>query len=282
VPAATVAEFRTAGLTHLTAVSGANVTIVCGAVLLMAGLIGPRAAVVLAALALAVFVFVVQPTASVLRAAVMGAIALMAVLSARRRQGVPALAATVIVLMVFAPQLAVDVGFMLSVSATAALIVVAPSLSARLIARGYPKPVADAVCIALTAQLATAPLVAAISGQLSVVGVIANLVVSPMIPPITVLGTAAAALCPLWPAAGDLLIRFTGPELWWLLRVAHCAAALPGAAIPVPSGWPGLATVGAVAVGAVVSWRWRWFRRSAAAGLLCTVAWSVAAVAGGP
>ena len=195
VPAATVAEFRTAGLTHLTAVSGANVTIVCGAVLLLAGLIGPRAAVVLAALALVVFVFVVQPTASVLRAAVMGAIALMAVLSARHRQGVPALAATVIVLMVFAPQLAVDVGFMLSVSATAALIVVAPVLSARLIARGYPKPVADAVCIALTAQLATAPLVAAISGQLSVVGVIANLVVSPMIPPITVLGTAAAALC---------------------------------------------------------------------------------------
>jgi competence protein ComEC len=171
---------------------------------------------------------------------------------------------------------------MLSVSATAALIVVAPFLSARLTARGYPKPVADAVCIALTAQLATAPLVAAISGQLSVVGVIANLVVSPMIPPITVLGTAAAALCPLWPAAGDLLIRFTGPELWWLLRVAHCAAALPGAAIPVPSGWPGLATVGAVGVGAVVSWRWRWFRLSAAVSLLCAVAWSVAAVVGGP
>jgi len=282
VPAATVGEFRTAGLTHLTAVSGANVTIVCGAVLLSAGLIGPRAAVVLAALALVVFVFVVQPTASVLRAAVMGAIALMAVLSARRRQGVPVLAATVIVLMVFAPQLAVDVGFALSVSATAALIVVAPILSARLMARGHPKLVADAVSIALTAQLATAPLVAAISGQLSVVGVIANLVVSPVIPPITVLGTAAAALCPVWPAAGDLLIRFTGPELWWLLRVAHCAASVPGAAIPVPSGWGGLAAVGAAAVGAVVLWRWRWFRLSAAGGLLCGVAWSVAGVVGGP
>ena len=76
VAAETGREFRAAGMTHLTAVSGANVTIVCGAVLLSARLIGPRVAVLLAALALVAFVIVVQPTASVLRAAVMGAIAL--------------------------------------------------------------------------------------------------------------------------------------------------------------------------------------------------------------
>ena len=282
VTATTIAEFRTAGLTHLTAVSGANVTIVCGAVLLTAGLIGPRSAVMLAALALVVFVFVVQPTASVLRAAVMGAIALMAVLSARRRQGVPVLAATVIVLMIVAPQLAVDVGFALSVSATGALILVAPVISARLTGRGWPKPLADALSIALSAQLVTAPLVAAISGQLSLVAVLANLAVAPIIPPITVLGTAAAALCPLWPAGADLLIRFTGPELWWLLQVAHTAAAFPGAAIAVPSGWAGVLTVGVSVVGAAVLWRWRWFRLGMASGLLGAVAWSVAGVVGGP
>ncbi|PWQ88485.1 competence protein, partial [Enterococcus faecium] len=48
VPATATAEFRRSGLTHLTAVSGANVTIVCGAVLLSAVVIGPRAAVALA------------------------------------------------------------------------------------------------------------------------------------------------------------------------------------------------------------------------------------------
>lgn len=281
VTATTIAEFRTAGLTHLTAVSGANVTIVCGAVLLTAGLIGPRPAVMLAALALVVFVFVVQPTASVLRAAVMGAIALMAVLSARRRQGIPVLAATVIVLMIVAPQLAVDVGFALSVSATGALILVAPVISARLTGRGWPKPLADALSIALSAQLVTAPLVAAISGQLSLVAVFANLAVALIIPPITVLGTAAAALCPLWPAGADLLIRFTGPELWWLLQVAHTAAAFPGAAIAVPSGWAGVLTVGVSVVGAAVLWRWRWFRLGMVSGLLGAVAWSVAGVFGG-
>ena len=86
---ATGREFRAAGLTHLMAVSGANVTIVCGAVLFSARLVGPRAAAGLAGIALVAFVIVVQPTASVLRAAVMGAIALLGVVSARQRQAIP-------------------------------------------------------------------------------------------------------------------------------------------------------------------------------------------------
>jgi len=275
VATTTTADFRTAGLTHLTAVSGANVTIVCGAVLLSARLVGPRPAVALAAVALVLFVVVVQPTASVLRAAVMGAIALLAVLSARRRQAIPVLSATVLALMIAAPQLAVDVGFAMSVSATAALVVLAPRWSTGLVARGCPKPLADAMCIAVAAQLVTAPLVAAISGRLSLVAVLANLAVSVVIPPITVLGTAAAAVCSLWPALAAVPIRFTGPELWWLLHVAGAAADLPGAAVPAPSGLAGVVTVGGAAVLGVVAWRWRWFRALATATLAVLLAWSV-------
>ena len=197
-------------------------------------------AVALAALALVAFVVVVQPSASVLRAAVMGGITLLAVVSHRRRQAIPALSASVIVLMIAAPELAVDVGFALSVSATAALVVIAPVWSRRLVDRGWPKPLADAVSVAVAAQLVTAPLVAGISGTFSVVSVAANLAVAVVIPPITVVGTAAAALCPLWPAGAQLLIRFTGPELWWLLRVARWAAGVPGASVPcrrVCSAW---------------------------------------------
>lgn len=278
----TVSDFRIAGLTHLTAVSGANVTIVCAAVLLAAGLIGPRPAVALAALALAAFVVVVQPGASVLRAAVMGAIGLMAVLSARRRQAIPALSAAVIALILFAPHLAVDVGFALSVSATAALALLAPVWSRRLTQRGWPKPAADAVCVAVAAQLVTAPLIAAVSGRFSLVAIAANLVVAAVIPPITIIGTAAAVLCPLWPAAGSLLIRFTGPELWWLLSVAHRAGSLPGAAVPVPSGWAGLATVGGCALAGALLWRWRWFRLGVAGGGLALLAWSLSGLVGGP
>src|SRR6185437_4670915 len=165
VSAATSRDFKAAGMTHLTAVSGANVMIVCGAVLFSAR-------------ALVAFVIVVQPTASVLRAAVMGAIALAAMLSSRRRQAVPALCATVLLLIAVAPQLAVDIGFALSVVATAALVVIAPVWSRRLVARGWPKPLADAVAVAWAAQVVTAPLVAAISGRFSLVAVLANLAVA--------------------------------------------------------------------------------------------------------
>lgn len=256
VPAETAAEFRESGLSHLTAVSGANVTIVCGAVLMSALLIGPRAAVGLAALTLVAFVVVVQPSPSVLRAAVMGAITLLAVLSHRRRQALPALAATVTALMIGAPRLAVDVGFALSASATAALVLLAPVWSRRLTGRGWPKPLADAVSVALAAQLVTAPLVAGVSGSLSLIAVAANLAVAPVIPPITVIGTAAAALCALWPAGAELLIRFTGPEVWWLLGVARWAAGMPAASVPVPSGVAGVVAV-AVAV-VVVGTVWHW------------------------
>lgn len=279
VPTPTGRDFRAAGMTHLMAVSGANVTIVCAAVLFSARLIGPRAAVLLAALALVAFVVVVQPTASVLRAAVMGAIALAGMLTSRRRQAIPALAATVLVLLAVAPQLSVDVGFALSVLATAALVVLAPAWSRRLADRGWPKPLADAVAVAWAAQLVTAPLVAAISGRFSVVAAAANLLVAAVIAPITVLGTAAAALCPIWPAGARLLIRFTGPELWWVGGVAHRAAGLPGATVPVPDGTAGTLIVGGVTLLAVVAWRWRRFRAAAAAALLIGLAWVLSGLA---
>ncbi|HTM84445.1 MAG TPA: ComEC/Rec2 family competence protein, partial [Mycobacterium sp.] len=278
ISAATGREFRAAGLTHLMAVSGANVTIVCGAVLFSARLVGPRAAAALAGLALVAFVIVVQPTASVLRAAVMGAIALLGVLSARQRQAIPSLAASVLMLLALAPQLAVDVGFALSVVATAALVLIAPVWSARLVARGWPKPLAVAVCVAWAANLVTAPLIAGISGRLSLVSTVANLAVAVLVAPITVLGSAAAVLCGWCPPAAELLIRFTGPELWWVCRVAHWTGGVPVATVPVPAGVAGVFGVGAAAVLGVVCWRWRWCRRVLAALALCVLAWSASEV----
>jgi competence protein ComEC len=234
----------------------------------------------LAAVALIAFVIVVQPSASVLRAAVMGAITLLAVVSHRRRQAIPVLSASVIMLMIAAPELAVDVGFALSVSATAALVVIAPVWSRRLAGRGWPKPLADAVSVAVAAQLVTAPLVAGMAGTFSVVSVAANLAAAAVIPPITVVGTAAAALTPLWPSGAQLLIRFTGPELWWLLRVAKWAAAVPGASIGVPSGLLGVLCVAAAGVAAVVSWRWRPVRVATAVAAACLLAWTVSGAVG--
>ena len=273
-------DFKISGLTHLTAVSGANVTIVCGTALLSAALLGPRPAVALALLVLIGFVLVVEPSASVLRAALMGGITLLAVLTHRRRQAIPALSASVIALMVVAPQLAVDAGFALSVVATAALVVIAPVWSGWLVQRGWPKPLADAVSIALAAQVVTAPLIAGISGRFSVLAVLANLLVAVVIPPITVIGTAAAALSACWPAGAGLLIRFTGPELWWLLAVSRWIAALPGAAITVPSGLAGVTLIAGLTMAVVLAWRRRWARRLCGAALCVLLAWTLSGVVG--
>ncbi|UXA05261.1 ComEC/Rec2 family competence protein [Mycobacterium sp. SMC-2] len=277
VTAETERDFRAAGMTHLMAVSGANVTIVCAAVLFSARLLGPRAAVVLAALTLVAFVVVVQPTASVLRAAVMGVIALAGMLSSRRRQAIPALCGTVLGLLAVAPQLAVDVGFALSVVATAALVVIAPAWSRRLVGRGCPKPLADALAVAVAAHVVTAPLVAGISGRVSLVAVAANLAAAPVIAPITVLGSAAAVLSVAWPPGAQILIRFTGPELWWVVRVAQWSAGAPAATVPVPSGVPGVLLVAAVTVVIVVMAARRrgrrWIGAAVGLGALCALAW---------
>ena len=132
-------DFRTAGLTHLTAVSGANLTLVAGTVLLLLRLAraDPRLAAALAAVALVGFVVLARPSPSVLRAAVMGGVVLLALALGRARSAVPALAAAVLVLLLVDPALAVDAGFALSVLATGALVLLGPPWAAALRRRGH-------------------------------------------------------------------------------------------------------------------------------------------------
>lgn len=235
---------------------GANVSIVLGAVLLLVRAVGlgPRSGTILAATALVAFVVVVRPSASVVRAAAMGSIGLLAFVTGRERQALPALCTAVGVLLVLLPDLAVDVGFALSVSATAALIVAAPPVVTRLVDRGWPRPIAEVAAMSLVAFVATAPLVAAVSGTVSVVSVAANVLVAPVLAPLTVLGSLVALGASVVPWAGEVLARGTGPFLWWLITVADRAASLPSAELEVPDG----------PVGAVV------------AAVLVAVAWSVA------
>lgn len=78
-----------------------------------------------------------------------------------------------------------------------------------------------------------------------------------------------------------MLIRFTGPELWWLLHVARWAAGVPGSTVPVPSGLAGVMLLAAAGFGAVMAWRWRWVRVGAGAAAVCLLAWTVAGLLSG-
>ncbi len=268
MPPSDTASFRAAGLTHLTAVSGANLAMVVAAVvgLLRWTRFGIRLRVLASAISLIGFVVLARPSPSVLRAAVMGLLALGAVALGRPRLLLPAALVSVTGLVLFDPGLAGQPGFALSVIATLALIVVAPGWAAALRARLPPRfgPLAPAIAAALTAQVACAPVIAAISGGVSLASLPANVLALPAVPPATVLGLAAALISLVAPSVAALLCQVAAIACWWIVRVARVAAALPTADLTAPSGGWGLLVVLAVDVAAVLAARTRPGRRTIA------------------
>lgn len=243
VPDDLVTAMRASGLAHVMAVSGAHFAILGTLVLAATAAVGlPRALRVAAAAAAgAGLLVVVGPEPSVVRAAVMGGVGLVGLLAGRRAAGPAALATAVLVLLVVDPQLAVDVGFVLSVAATAGLVVLGAPLVARWSAR-IGRDVAALLAAPVAAQLGCLPVTLALWPTLGPWAVAANLAVTPAVAPATVLGLLAALLAGSWPALAGVVAAGAGAACWWIAAVARCAAALPGAGL---AWWPGVA--GAVA-----------------------------------
>lgn len=222
-----------ASLTHLTAVSGANCAVVTVAVFALAALLRlPRTLrVVLAGAALAGFVVLVTPQPSVVRAAAMAAVALACMLRGGRAAGVPALAVAVLVLLVLDPWFGWSAGFVLSVAATAGLLLLAPPLADRL-ARFLPRRLALVAAVPIAAQAACQPVLVLLQPGIPVFGVVANLLAEPAAPLVTVLGLVA---CLLGPVAPPLAVA-AGALAWvpaaWIGLVARVVARLP------QLGWP--------------------------------------------
>ncbi|MDT7653432.1 MAG: competence protein ComEC, partial [Pseudonocardiales bacterium] len=209
-------------------------------------------AAALSAAAVVGFVVLARPSPSVVRAAVMGAVVLLALALGRGRSALPALAAAVLVLLLADPALAVDPGFALSVLATAALVLLAPSWADALCRRGVPAWAAEALAVPAAAFLVTAPLVAGISGEVSPIAVLANLLAVPAVAPATVLGVLAAVLSPLGAPLAQACAWAAAPAVGWLVQVADRSAAVPGAALPWPDGLLGAALLGALVLALLV------------------------------
>jgi len=242
VDVALAADFRTTGLTHLLAVSGTNLTLVVGFLLLIARWCGIRGRwlYVVGAAGIAGFVLLARTEPSVLRAAVMGAVALFAMGAQGRERGTRALGVAVLALLLVQPGLAVSAGFALSVLATAGILLLAPGWRDAL-ARWLPRWVAEAIAIPAAAQLACTPVVAALSGQVSLVAVAANLAAAPAVAPATVLGLAGGLVALVWDPAGRVLGTVAGWCVAWIVEVATRGAALPTAAVPWGTGAVALA-----------------------------------------
>jgi competence protein ComEC len=229
------------GMTHLTAVSGANCSLVLGALLLACrSLRLPRLpAAALAGAGLCLFVVLVGPDASVLRAALMGAIGVVSLAGGRSGRGLSFLCLAVIGLLLMDPGLGSSFGFLLSVLATLGIIV----LGRRIIdwTSGFvPRWVAAAVAVPLSAQLLCGPVIVLLQPQFSTYSLLANVVASPLVTPVTLLGTAAVPLLVLAPWPATALIAVAGTFSAGVAATARFAFQLPGASLPWPEGVPGL------------------------------------------
>ena len=249
--------FRRAGLTHLLAVSGTNLTIVLALVLGVANALGARGRwrIGIGILAVIAFVILARPEPSVLRAAAMGSVA---VLGLRRggRGGARALAVAVLALLVIDPWMSVSAGFVLSVCATAGILFLVPKWTPLL---KVPTALGLLLTVPLAAQLACAPMLVVLSGEVSLVSVVANAVAAPFVAPATIFGLLGGLFAFVLPPLGLALGFFASACAQVIVQIALFSAGFSGAAFSWTAPWWALALVCLLVIGAlpfILSHKW--------------------------
>ncbi len=222
-----VADYRNAGLSHLLAVSGANVAFV----LALAGPLLRRCRLPVRLTAgiaiIVIFAAATRFEPSVLRASVMAAIAMAASFAGRPVAPVRLLAYAVIALLLADPFLLHSVGFLLSVGASAGIALWSAPIARRL---PGPRVVRETLAVTIAAQLGVAPILLPVFGSIPAITPLANLLAVPVAEPLTVYGFATAFLlalvAPIRPLAAAVQLP-TRAMLSWVSGVAHVSAAVP-------------------------------------------------------
>ncbi|MGH2467179.1 MAG: ComEC/Rec2 family competence protein, partial [Candidatus Limnocylindrales bacterium] len=240
------AAFTSAGLSHVVAISGWNIALVGATIGAFLHAAPRRRRAIVTALAVAAYTLLAGASPSVLRAALMAAVVLLARELGRPGQARAALGLACLAMLLLDPGVVSDAGFQLSVAATAGLVGWGSGLAARL-RRAAPSIVPDslveALAISLAAQAATLPIVVLQFSRLSLVSPAANLAAAPLVAPVMLAGILAALAGAILTAGlpGLLLVPVTvlGSLLVGaLIALAEAAAALPFASLELPPPWP--------------------------------------------
>ena len=247
-------ELRRAGLGHLVAASGANVALLASLALGAGALLGlGRRARLLAVLCLTcLYVPLAGSGASIERAGIMGAAAVVATLASRPAARWHALLLAAAVTLGLDPDALADPGWELSFAAVVAIAILAHPIAAALERRGVPRVAAEATAVTAAATLGAAPAGAAVFGTVSLVALPANLLAAPAVAPATWLGMLAAAAGQVaLPLARPLTALAAYPAAY-VQAIGHLAASMPSAQVaarPVPVAVACLALAGALGGG---------------------------------
>lgn len=253
--------FRITGMTHIIAISGFNIAILVAILVRLAEpFFSRRGAVVFALVGISLYTVLVGADASVVRAAVMGGIYLIA----NRWLGRPNFAFASLflagfVMTVIRPFTLWDVGFQLSFAATLSLMLYADPLTQwvrrglqRILAREWVEQVmgvlSEVVILTVAAQILTLPLIVGYFEQLSLISLLANALILPVQPAVMVWGGLATLVGLVFPAAGQLLGWVAWLFLAYTTGMVRLFAAVPGAAVPLT-----ISTAGVIAIYAVIA-----------------------------
>ena len=241
-------QMKRSGLTHLVAVSGANFAIVSSFVLWCMQFVIRRNnyRIIATAIALVCFIALVRPSPSVLRAAAMAAVLLSAQATRRKTDALPALGFAIAAVVLGDPWQSRDVGFALSVLATAGLLLFAPIIENHLPTH---KKFAGALAPPIAAIVFCSPILVALSGYLSPISIVANLLAAPFVAPITIIGFIAAIVSPFAPLLTSVFIYIIRVPAGSIAAIAHWSSDFP--VLTIHNG-----TIGFVIVAFLVGLLW--------------------------
>jgi competence protein ComEC len=235
-------NMKTLSLTHLVAVSGANLAIVMGVVYLLtaACALSRNTRFVTALLVMVAYVLVVGPESSVLRSATMATFVVIGLWLGRGTKPIISLAWAVIFLLAIDPGLATDFGFSLSALATVGLLTMALPIY-NWLSRYMPRLIAIGIAASFSAQLATTPVLLMLQPSIPIYSVLANLIVEPVVAPVTVLGILALILAYPLPVLSSAVSYVASLGTWWITLVATEVSGWPAARVHFVAGPVGVA-----------------------------------------
>jgi competence protein ComEC len=218
-------DFEAAGLTHLLAVSGQNVAFVLVLAAPLLSRLGLRSRWLATVALIGFFALLTRFEPSVLRASAMAAIACTAGGLGRPASTVRVLALAVTAVLLLDPLLVGSLGFLLSVGASAGIVLLARPLADRL---PGPRPLAALVGVTLAAQVGVAPVLLPVFGGLPVASLPANVLAVPVAAPLMMWGLTAGMAAGVVGSPLDGWLHLpTGVLVAWVAAVARWAASLP-------------------------------------------------------
>lgn len=215
--------FLKTGTIHLVALSGQNVSIVAAfTALLLTLVVSRRIASLLTILMLALYLWFVGPSPSLVRAVIMGSLSMVAVVFGRQNMSLLTLALAVVSMLLLNPSWIGNIGFQLSVLATLGII---------LFGGKEKRIILSELRITLAAQLLTTPLIAFHFHRLSLIAPLANILIGWTMPYVMAFGWAAAVAGSVWLPLGMLPAWVCWALLTYCIRLVEAMASLPFAGI---------------------------------------------------